>query len=239
MVGRRKAIRSGSQPRAEQGVGDTAVVPVAGALARRPDPFELACGTFEDTDVLRDLVDQAAQDPQVRSMVLDVDSPGGFYGGGPELANAIRTASATKPVVAWTGGMMASLAYWVSSQADQVVASRSAAVGSIGVYIAAYDLTRLYESVGVKVELFKNREGDLKAMGVPGTSLTEAQRGHLQDPAQSCFNGFTAAVRHRRAELPEAVQPCSLHGPPPRPVLCSNPRRQSVRARPGRQYPAW
>ncbi len=197
-----KGMRERLRPSVER-VGDTAVVPVSGALARRPDPIEMAYGEIEDTDVIRGLVGQAAADPEVRSMVLDVDSPGGFYGGGPELADAIRTASASKPVVAWTGGMMASLAYWVGSQADQVVASRSASVGSIGVYIAAYDLTRLYESVGIKVELFKNREGDLKAMGVPGTSLTEAQRGHLQEQAQSCFNEFKAAVRSRRGDLPE------------------------------------
>jgi len=69
-----KGLRARLRPEIER-VGDTAVVPVSGALAHRPDPFELAYGAFEDTDVLRDLVDQAAHDPEVRSILLDVDSP--------------------------------------------------------------------------------------------------------------------------------------------------------------------
>ena len=97
-----KGLRARLRPEIER-VGDTAVIPVSGALARRPDPFELAYGAFEDTDFLRDLVDQTARDPGVRSIMLDVDSRGGFHGGGPELGDAIRTASASKPVVAWTG----------------------------------------------------------------------------------------------------------------------------------------
>lgn len=188
-----KSMREKLRPQIER-VGDMAIIPVAGALARRPDPFEMAWGAFEDTDALRGLVEEAAADADVGGILLDVDSPGGFYTGGPELADAVRSAGRRKPVVAWTGGTMASLAYWVGSQASQVVASRSATVGSIGVFIALYDVTKLFDAFGVKVELFKNREGALKAAGLPGTGLSDAQREHFQERAQAAFEEFRKTV---------------------------------------------
>lgn len=193
---RRKSV----MPQIER-VGDISIVPIAGALMRRPDFYDAAYGDAEDTDAVRGLVDAAAKDDSA-GIVLDMDSPGGFYGGGPELADAIRAASKTKPVVAWTGGLMASLAYWAGSQATEIVASRSATVGSIGVYIAALDVSKRYESAGVKVDLFKNKEGAFKAAGVPGTSLSETQREHFQARAQAGFEEFKAAVLAKRPGVP-------------------------------------
>ena len=207
-----KAMRERLRPQIER-AGDLAIVPVAGALARRPDPVEMAFGDFEDTDSIRSLVEQAAADSDVSGILLDVDSPGGFYTGGPELADAVRSAGKRKPVVAWTGGMMASLAYWVGSQATQVVASRSATVGSIGVFIALYDVTKLFDAFGVRVELFKNKEGSLKAAGLPGTSLSDAQREHFQERAQAAFEEFRKTVQSARAGVPaEAMRGQTFSG---------------------------
>lgn len=47
-------MREKLRPQIER-VGDMAIIPVAGALARRPDPFEIAWGAFEDTDSIRGL----------------------------------------------------------------------------------------------------------------------------------------------------------------------------------------
>lgn len=208
-----KRMRDGLKPRIEQ-VGNLAVVPIVGALMRRPDPWEQAFGDAEDTDALADLVREAAGNSEFEGILLDVDSPGGFYGGGPELADAVRSATKAKPVVAYTGGLMASLAYWVGSQATEVIASRSAAVGSVGVYIAVYDYTKLFEAYGIKVEVFKNAEGTLKAAGLPGTSLTDDHRAHLQERAQTGFSEFSKAVRAARGDVPaDAMKGQTFNGP--------------------------
>lgn len=195
-------FRDSLKPQVER-AGNIAVVPISGALARRPDPLEMAYGAIEDSDAIRQLVAQAAADPEVGGILLDVDSPGGFYTGGPELADTVRSTDRKKPVVAWTGGMMASLAYWVGSQASQVVASRSATVGSIGVFIALYDVSKMLDAAGVKLELFKNREGSLKAAGLPGTSLSESQREHFQERAQVAFEEFRRTVLAARPGVPD------------------------------------
>lgn len=80
---------------------------------------------------------QTAEDnPAVKSIVLNIDSPGGEVGGVSELAGHIRN-EITKPVVAYVGDMAASAAYWIASAADRIVAADTAELGSIGVVITA------------------------------------------------------------------------------------------------------
>jgi len=175
-----------------------AIIPVEGTLARRPDVIELFYGV-EDTSNILDLVETAERNPEVKGALLDMDSPGGFITGGPEVADAVRRLDKTKPVVAWSGGMMASLAYWIGSQAGSVVASRSAIVGSIGAFSAHFDYTKFLESLGIKVEIFKNSEGTFKAAGAFGTALTDEQRNHIQGRIQASFAEFKRAVTSARA----------------------------------------
>jgi signal peptide peptidase SppA len=182
--------------------GDVATVPIYGVLARRPDPYEQAFYGVEDTEGVLEAVQTAASNPDVRGILLDVDSPGGFLTGGPEVADAVRQASKTKPVVAWTGGYMASLAYWIGSQASEVIASRSAVVGSIGVYLAMADYSKLFEAAGVKMEVLRNKEATFKAAGLTGTSLTDDQRSHLQERVQASFAEFKNAIKNARGDVP-------------------------------------
>jgi len=181
--------------------GDIAVVPIHGTLARRPDVAELLWYDFEATESIQEMLAGVVRNPDVAGILLDVDSPGGFLTGGPEVADLVRRAAAKKPVIAWTGGMMASLAYWIGSQASEVIASRSAIVGSIGVFAGMYDYSKVFEEAGIKVELFKNREAMFKAAGFPGTSLSEEQRGQIQSSIQATFAEFRDAVVSARPGL--------------------------------------
>jgi ClpP class serine protease len=82
----------------------------------------------------------------------------------------------------------------MGSQATEVIASRSAVVGSIGVCAGMYDYSKLFEEAGIKVEPFKNLEATFKAAGFPGTSLSEEQRGQIQSSIQATFAEFRDAV---------------------------------------------
>jgi signal peptide peptidase SppA len=193
-----KKLRDFAKPKMSVGEDGVAVIPIEGLLARKPDPFEMLFGGVEDSTAVLDMVNAAEATPGVRGVLLDVDSPGGFVTGGPEIADAVRAVAKTKPVVAWTGGAMASLAYYIGSQANQVIASRSAQLGSIGVMAAYKDYSKLFESLGVKVELFKNKEATFKGAGVPGVALTDEQRANIQEGVQSSFKDFKRAVMSAR-----------------------------------------
>jgi signal peptide peptidase SppA len=196
-----KQIRANLKPKITIHEDGIAIIPIEGVLARKPDPFEMLLYGVEDSNNVLEMLQSAAGNPKIKAALLDIDSPGGFLTGGPEVADAVRALNQRKPTVAWTGGMMASLAYYIGSQAGQVVASRSAQVGSIGVYTTHVDYSKLLDAAGIKVEVIKNKEADYKAAGVMGTALTDEQRGHIQERIQTSFADFKAAVTRARPQV--------------------------------------
>jgi len=143
--------------------------------------------------------------------MLDIDSPGGTVAGTPELAAAVASLNDSKPVYAFSSGMMASAAYWIASQARAVYATPSAQVGSIGVVQAVIDDSAALAAEGLKVEVFS--VGKYKAMGAPGTSLDDEQRGHIQSNIEETAREFHAAVLARgRSIPPEAMEGQTFSG---------------------------
>jgi signal peptide peptidase SppA len=78
----------------------------------------------------------AMEDPNVKGIILKIDSPGGLITGVQEFADTIYRARGTKPIVAYSYGNAASAAYWIASAADQIVAGPTTFQGSIGVAMA-------------------------------------------------------------------------------------------------------
>jgi signal peptide peptidase SppA len=153
-------------------------------------------------------VSQAANDPNVSGILLEIDSPGGTVAGTDALANQIKTARKSKPVWASIEDLGASAAYWVASQADQVYATtKTALVGSIGVVMTMYDDSKAAEAAGIKTHVFTT--GPLKAPGTPGAPITDEQATFLQGLVNSHQEAFESAVRSGRnlsaAELKEVT----------------------------------
>ena len=112
------------------------VIPVVGVIGKGLTPIEKMMGAA-DVDELSAAVDAFAMNPDVTRIALQVSSPGGTVTGIEELANKVRNLE--KPTMAYTDTEMASAAYWVASAADRVISSKSATVGSVGVYLAVPD----------------------------------------------------------------------------------------------------
>ncbi|MCA8951622.1 MAG: S49 family peptidase [Planctomycetes bacterium] len=165
-----------AEMRIENGV---AVIPIHGVIAHRAGAvgrISSRVGTSVD-HIRRDLEDAVAND-SVRSILLDVDSPGGSVSGLDQLAADIRAARARKPIVAHTDSLMASAAYWLSSQADQVLATRDAVVGSIGVITSFYDVHRFLQNEGVDPVVIKStpRKGGVQQ----NASVSDSDRAEVQ-----------------------------------------------------------
>ncbi len=130
-------IRGARLKTAEKAVirGGVGIIPVRGPLFKRANLMTEHCGATSYETVLRDFHQMLASD-EVKSIVLDIDSPGGEANGCSELADHIFEARSQKPIAAYIGGTGASAAYWVASACDRVFASDSAIIGSIGVQSA-------------------------------------------------------------------------------------------------------
>lgn len=177
-----------------QGIAE---IPVFGVLGKGLGQLEKSCGATSIEDVAEDVA-EAVNRPDVRGILLNINSPGGTIGGIPEAAAGIHEAAGRKPVVAFTDGTMASAAYWLGSQADAIIATPSARTGSIGVYFPWVDRSKQAEMLGLKVEAITNAGADLKGMGMPGTRLTEAQRAHLEETAEEIVGMFRDDVARKR-----------------------------------------
>jgi signal peptide peptidase SppA len=153
-------------------------------------------------------VNQAAADPNVSGILLEIDSPGGTVAGTDTLASQIKAARKSKPVWASIDDHGASAAYWIASQADLVYATtKTALVGSIGVVLTMYDESKAAEAAGIKTHVFKT--GPLKAAGTPGAPITDDEAAYLQGLVNSHQEAFESAVRSGRnlsaAEMKEVT----------------------------------
>ena len=179
-----------------------AVVRLAGVIGRHLSQLDMECGGC-DIDRVADALREADADPAVLGIVLDVDSPGGAVGGVSECAWAVRGLS--KPVVAYAADLCASAAYWVASAADELLVGPTCEIGSVGVYCAILDKSKLYDRAGLRVELLAS--GGNKAAGYPGTSLTDGQREVLQGQVDYIASLFKSAVLASRT-----IEPSLLDG---------------------------
>jgi protease-4 len=187
--------REAMKPKSENR-GNITIVPVQGVLAYNPDIAEMLFDGVEDSRSVLSMIHDADEDEDCKGILLRMDTPGGMMLGGPEIGDAV--AASRKPVIAHVGGMGASLGYMIASQADEVIANRSAIVGSIGVIANTVDYTAYLAQLGIKFEYFTNKEAKYKAAGAVGTSLNQEQRDYIQknvDGAFSVFKSMVLAVR--------------------------------------------
>lgn len=191
-----KAIDARIDPRTERSVarkhGAVAVIPVFGIIMPRPSIYEFF-GLATSTQTISRRVNEALADPDVKAIVLDVDSPGGVISGVAELAGELRgMRGGAKPIVAHADYLVASAAYWIASQADEIVASPSALVGSVGVYVMHVDQSGLLEQLGIKVTLVA--EPAEKIEGNPFEPLGESAEAHLRSIVSQGLSAFRADV---------------------------------------------
>jgi signal peptide peptidase SppA len=146
----------------------------------------------------------AVADPDVKAIVADVDSPGGSVFGMEELAATIRDLRGEKPMVAVANPVAASAAYWIASQFDEVIATPSAQVGSIGVVAVHRDMSGMNEKLGVKPTYIT--AGKYKAEGNSDTPLGDDAKQAMQRLADQYYGAFVESVAASRGVKAEAVR---------------------------------
>lgn len=68
-----------------------------------------------------------------KGIIFNFDTPGGEVSGCHELSSKIREARGIKPIIAYVSGDACSAGYWLASSCDEIIASKSSVLGSIGV----------------------------------------------------------------------------------------------------------
>jgi signal peptide peptidase SppA len=144
---------------------------------------------------LSEQIDEALANPAVKRIAFNVSSPGGTVLGTPELADKI--AALPVPTMAYTKDLMASGAVYAFSQADHVLASPSAYVGSIGVIMVDESYAEHYKQIGLQLEIF--RAGKFKAANVAGEGYSPEMREDEQRRIEAMHERFKQVVLRKRS----------------------------------------
>jgi signal peptide peptidase SppA len=175
--------------------GAVAVIPIHGVLVPRGNLLSDMSGATS-LDVLTGQIRDAVAMDAVKTIVLDVDSPGGSVAGASELAREIMKARTKKPVIAVAQYTMASCAYWLAAAATEIVAAPSAIVGSIGVYTMHQDLSKALEEMGIKrTYIFAGKH---KVDGNETEPLTDDVRKQLQQRVDESYGRMVADISRGR-----------------------------------------
>lgn len=174
--------------------GGTGVVQLSGFLAMGLTKFEKMTGA-SDMGEIGEQIDELLANPAVKRIAFEIDSPGGTVVGTPELADKI--ASIPLPTMAYARKLMASGAFYTGSQADYVLASPSAVVGSIGVIAVDESYEEAFKNMGIKVEVF--RAGKYKAPNIGGEGYTDEQREMENETIEAMHEEFKQTVLRKRS----------------------------------------
>lgn len=175
-----------------QNIDGVGVVPINGIIAKKMNMFSEISGGASSELVARDFR-RAMNDPGVKAILLDIDSPGGAVDGTQDLANLIYSSRGKKPICAFTDGMMASAAYWIGSAADEIfISGDTPQVGSIGVVASHVDVSKAEESKGIKTTEIV--AGKYKRIASRYAPLSEEGQATLQEMVDYLYNVFVDDV---------------------------------------------
>jgi signal peptide peptidase SppA len=178
--------------RTQKGV---AVIPVMGSLVNRGAWIGSRSG-MTSYEGLKHQISVAAQDASVSSILLDMDSPGGEAVGAFEVADVVREAGKSTPVVAIVNGMSASAAYAIASAASQIITMPSGVSGSVGVVLMHADYSHALHERGVKPTLI--HAGARKVDGNPYQPLTDDVKAELKAEVDQFYDLFVSSVAKGR-----------------------------------------
>jgi len=184
--------------------GNVAVIDVTGTLTNDDSWWNSFIGNTSYNAIRRALI-EAATHSDVKAIVMNIDSGGGTPNGLADVGDMVRQITAAGiPVHSYSGGIMASAAYWLGSAGVKVHAGETADIGSIGVISIHKEYTDMFKKDGVKVTVF--RAGDEKALSNPYEKLSDKAKESIQSQLDALYDVFINRVAEYRGVSPQFVR---------------------------------
>lgn len=152
-------------------------------------------------DSLKEAFQQAAEDPEVKAIVLSVDSPGGEVTAGDTIYHALGKLTAKKPVIVFMNSIGTSAAYYIACGSSWIMCSDTTFTGSIGVIISTLNYKELFGKIGLQSVIFKS--GQFKDALNGARDLTEEEKSYFQGLVMQTYDrflGIVASSRHLDAD---------------------------------------
>ncbi len=153
-------------------------------------------GPIMDASEIVEQIDEAADNKQIKGVLLSVNSPGGAVAPSIEISYAIKRLRAKKPVVAYAKGTMASGSYYSSIWANEIIANPGSMIGSIGVIMEGTNLSEIMSKIGIKTQGV--HAGKYKQLGTPYRKWKGYEVAELNKVIQGTYDMFTQDVANAR-----------------------------------------
>jgi len=174
--------------------GKIVVIPLSGTITSADS--SLLSGSTITPGLVRDYLSKVEKDKAVKAIVFRIESPGGEIEPCQEILLEIERVKETKHIVVSMGGTAASGGYYISTQADKIVALPTTQTGSIGVISQLVNVEGLLEKLGIQIETFKG--GKYKDMYRGFRELTPDEEEIMQQMVDEYYEQFIDVVAEGR-----------------------------------------
>ncbi|MGE0085186.1 MAG: signal peptide peptidase SppA [Desulfococcaceae bacterium] len=181
------------------------IIPIQGQISDTPEKGFLRTNPGMVQRIVSHLR-KAEKDPDIRAVVIKVDSPGGSVTASDLLYHEISEFKKRTNVkmVAALMNLAASGGYYVCLPADRIMAHPTTVTGSVGVIVMRPDLTGLMDKIGVHVAVSKT--GRDKDMGSPFRRPDPEEEKMFQELADHLGERFLSLVQKHRNPGAEAMK---------------------------------
>jgi len=179
-----------------------AVIPLTGVISGVSNP--LLYGQVITPDLVREQLKKVEEDAAVKAIILRVESPGGEVAPCQEILEEIEKAKGSRPVVVSMGSMAASGGYYISCEADKIVALPGTLTGSIGVIAQIPSIKGLFDKLGIEMQTFTG--GEHKDMYSGYRNLTVEEQEMMQSLVNEYYDQFVETVAQGRGMSTETVK---------------------------------
>lgn len=174
------------------------VIPIEGVISMGRGGM----GHGDSVDDIVNTIDRLADHPEVKAIVLKINSPGGSVGAVQAIHDAVtRFRKSGRHVVSTFGDVAASGGYYVACAGDKIVSYPGTLTASIGVVMEMPNVTGLMQKFGVRMDAITS--GPMKDAGSPFRAMTPDEQKYFKALVLDAYGQFFDAVKEGR-KIPEA-----------------------------------
>lgn len=176
----------------KDGIG---IIKVDGTLTNDYSPYNMYWGEVSYDEIACAAM-CLAKEPEVKAVVLDMNTPGGDANGIERASNALDALAAAKPLFTFTASEMCSAGYWLGCSGQQIWAASLSTVGSIGVVAIHKSYQENMAQNGIKVTVM--RQGQFKMLMNPFENLPAVAEEMMQTQMSIIYEMFLGRVSDKR-----------------------------------------
>ena len=169
---------------------------LTGESGYNPIPIPTIGGHFLGSETMIDMIRAAKDDPDIKVVVIRVNSPGGSSLASEMISREIQLCREIKPVIISMGDVAASGGYHISTQGNRIFCDHSTVTGSIGVFAIKPVFSGMYENWGITYDTITSNANALMWSSLD--TMTDQQHQKMMEGVEQNYNRFVSTVADAR-----------------------------------------